>query len=131
MTTSAAAQRLLQACFWIPLSISTWLALTPAPPEFFIFSLSDVLQHTFALSYLSFALMVAYARLNALQTLLLMLLYGAAIELIQSQIVERSAELKDLGSDLIGIGLGVLLAKVAAAPLRALVLRLFSKMLRK
>lgn len=110
---------LLKIGFWVPLLICTWLALAPFPPEIPIFRLSDLLQHGFAFTYLSFALSVAYPNRSAAQTALLMLLYGIGIELIQSLEVERDAELKDVGVDVIGISLGLLLARVAAEPFRS------------
>jgi VanZ family protein len=128
---NAATQKLLKIGFWIPLVICTWLALAPEPPEIPVFKVSDVLQHAFAFTYLSFALMLAYERRSPLQTLLLLLLYGLAIELVQSLEVERNAELKDLGVDLVGICLGVWLARTLADQVRELVLRLLSGLIRK
>jgi VanZ family protein len=42
--------------------------------------------------------------------LLALLAFGAAIELLQLQLPNRSGEWTDLGADAIGIGLGALLA---------------------
>ena len=42
--------------------------------------------------------------------MLALLAYGAAIELLQLQVPNRSAEWADLGADAIGIGLGALWA---------------------
>jgi VanZ family protein len=122
---------LLKSGFWLPLLICTWLALAPFPPEIPVFRLSDVLQHGFAFTYLSFALSVAYPKRSAAQAALLMLLYGIGIELVQSLEIERDAELKDVGVDVIGISLGLLLARLAAEPVRSRIAGLVSACLRR
>jgi len=49
--------------------------------------------------------------------------YGLALELAQSLVPERTASLKDLLVDLVGIGIGLALARVAAPRLIPLALR--------
>ncbi len=124
-----------RAGFWFPLLICTYLALVPEPPDNPVFRLSDVILHAAAFSYLTFAfVLMAKAqtatgsadtarglhRGTALRAFLVMLGYGIFLELVQSFVPERSAELKDLGVDLLGIGAGLILAAVLARPLTAL-----------
>ena len=116
---------LLKLGFWLPLVVCTWLALFPDPSEISIFKISDVLLHAFAFTYLSFTLAVAYPRRSLLQIFCLMLGYGLLIEIVQSFEVSRSAELKDLLVDIVGIGFGLLLARLLAEWTRRLVFRLF------
>jgi VanZ family protein len=111
--------------FWIPLLICTWLALIPEPPDNPVFRLSDVILHGAAFAYLTFAFVLmgtlrsalstqtaarGITKTLALQAVVAMLGYGLFLELVQSFIPERSAELKDLLVDLAGIGVGLLLA---------------------
>ncbi len=115
---------LLSVAFWIPLAICTYLALVPSPPDVQLFRLSDVLTHTFAFTYLTFALRLAFPGVSALKAGGLMLGYGVLIEIVQSFEPERHAELKDLAVDLGGIALGLLLARLLAAPVRRAALKL-------
>ena len=59
-----------------------------------------------------------------------MLAYGVALELVQSGIPERSAEFKDVWVDLGGIAAGLLLAVWLCRPLRRLLERLLTPLLR-
>lgn len=115
--------------FWIPLLICTWLALIPEPPDNPVFRMSDEILHGAAFTYLTFAFVLmmtvsaaspaesagyGISRRTAIQTLLAMLGYGIFLELAQSLIPQRHAELKDLLVDLAGIGVGLLLAALLA-----------------
>ena len=125
---------LCQVAFWAPLALCTYLALVPEPPDNPVFRLSDVILHAAAFTYLSFALLLAQSarpvpRNAALagnerprgelyfSTFGLMLAYGVFLELVQAFVPERSAELKDLFVDAIGIAVGLLLARFLAVPL--------------
>jgi len=120
-----------QVAFWIPLAACTWFALMPEPPDYSVFRLSDVVQHAAAFTYLSLALTMAQlhgTRTPAfLRTFVFMLGYGALLEVIQSFIPERSAEFKDLLVDLVGIGIGLLLARWLARPVYDQALRLSAR----
>jgi hypothetical protein len=109
------AERLAGIClicgFWLPLAVCTWLAFTPSPPEA-VFRVSDVVLHGAAFAYLSFSMGLAHD-LSMRRVALWMLGYGAVIELLQSLIPERSAELKDLLVDGAGIAVGLGLLNVA------------------
>jgi VanZ family protein len=99
----------LLAGFWMPLAVCTYLALTPSPPQA-AFRISDVVLHTFAFSYLTFALGMAHRATRGPVLVAWMLGYGLLIEVLQSFEPARSAELKDLLVDLAGslAGLGLL-----------------------
>ena len=111
--------------FFVPLLICTYLALVPDPPDNPVFRLGDVILHAAAFSYLTaaFVLMDQAAQLNralAIRATLVMLGYGIFLEGVQWFVPARSAELKDLGVDLLGILLGLLLAALLARPLKKL-----------
>jgi VanZ family protein len=106
-----AARRCLHAGFWIPLAVCTWLALTPSPPQP-TFRVSDVVLHALAFSYLTFALGLAYPNARRLTLAGWLIGYGLFIEVVQSFESTRSAELKDLLVDGVGIGVGLLLLKL-------------------
>jgi VanZ family protein len=91
--------------FWVPLAVVSWLAFTPSPPEA-VSRVSDVILHAVAFAYLSFALGLAHDQ-GPLRVALWMLGYGVLIELLQSQIPERFAEVKDVLVDAVGIALGI------------------------
>jgi VanZ family protein len=105
-----AARVSLQAAFWVPLAICTWLALTPSPPDA-ISRFSDVLLHAFAFTYLTFALGLAWPGLRLRWVIGWMFAFGVAIEVLQSFEAARVASLKDILVDGAGIAVGVLLLR--------------------
>lgn len=136
----------LRLGFWLPLLACTWLALVPEPPDNPVFRLSDVILHAAAFTYLTFAFVLMstppaetmqvslrslLTRSQALRALLAMLAYGLFLELAQSFIPERTAELKDLWVDLVGIGIGLLAAWLLARPAASLVYLLLSRVSRQ
>lgn len=120
-----------QAAFWVPLGVCTWLALIPEPPDNPVFRLGDVVLHAAAFTYLSLALVLARGHRNPapeyLKTAGFMIGYGVLLEIVQAFIPERSAELKDLLVDALGIAAGLLLARWLARPIRDLALRLSAR----
>lgn len=122
----------LQSAFWVPLLICTWLALSPSqpaavsafsaavlnalaslglapgPPET-LQGAGDVVLHALAFSYLTFALGLALPGAGLVLVAACMLAYGGFLELAQSLLPTRTAELKDLLVDLAGIAAGMLL----------------------
>jgi VanZ family protein len=104
--TERAVWLCLGLAFWVPLAICTYLALTPSPPDA-VFRISDVILHAFAFCYLTFALGLAMRAPRLPVVALWMLGYGMFIELAQSFEPARSAEIKDLLVDAVGIALGL------------------------
>ncbi len=96
---------LRMAAFWLPFVLITWLALTPSPPDP-VTHFSDILLHMAAFTLLTGALAFAHFDLKLWPTGLLMLAYGAAIEVVQS-FTGRSPEVKDFLVDALAISLGL------------------------
>jgi VanZ family protein len=100
--------RWLVVCgFWIPFGIASLAAFAPhgVPMPFRI---SDIVLHAFAFTYLTAALwLVHFAGQPWWKSAAWMFGYGVFIELVQSLEPSRSAELADLGVDVIGILLGM------------------------
>ena len=117
--------------FYFPLLVCTWLALVPEPPDNPVFRLGDVVLHGAAFAYLTFAFVLMSTALStqprgldrklAIISTLVMFGYGVFLEVVQSFIPKRTAELKDLGVDLLGIAVGLLLALLLAGPIVRLV----------
>ena len=126
---AALAIGLIRTGFFLPLAACTYLALVPDPPDNPVFRLGDVILHAAGFTYLTFALFLmlritdpnSRTALLATKVCLIMLGYGVLLELVQSFIPERTAELKDVLVDAVGIGLGVLLAVGLARPVASLV----------
>jgi VanZ family protein len=89
----------------------TVLAVLPAPPRQMDLGW-DKLNHVAAFAALAVCAVFGWrsSRAARLSVLLALLAFGAAIELVQLQLPNRSGEWTDLGADAIGIGLGALLA---------------------
>jgi VanZ family protein len=89
----------------------TVLAVVPAPPRQMDLGW-DKLNHVAAFAALAVCAVFGWqsSRAARLSVLLSLLALGAAIELLQLQVPNRSGEWTDLGADAIGIGLGALLA---------------------
>ena len=113
--------RWLRVCgFWIPFAIATFAAFAPQGVPL-PFRVSDIVLHAFAFTYLTAALWIAhYDGEPGWKSAAWMLGYGLLIEAVQSFEPTRSAELKDLCVDVVGILLGMGLHRVllrVAAPL--------------
>lgn len=132
IAVAALTERVLRIClrtgFWLPLAVCTYLALTPSPPES-IFQVGDVILHAFAFTYLTFCLSLAHPSQRALMPGLWMLGYGLLLEVVQSFEAARSAEVKDLLVDLVGICLGLLAARWMAEPTRQLLAQVLSRVM--
>jgi VanZ family protein len=87
----------------------SWLAFDPNPGPFDV-SGRDKLNHALAFAALAFAARQGFPRVAARRIGTALLGYGVFIELVQSQIPARSAELTDLLADAAGIAAGALLA---------------------
>ncbi|WP_227545970.1 VanZ family protein [Marinobacter fonticola] len=80
----------------------------------------DKANHTLAFIELMLLARLGWPRLPVLHSGLLILAFGALIELIQAPIPYRSASLLDLVADAIGIGLGLMLWWFILRPLQAI-----------
>lgn len=132
IAAAALVERALRYClwvgFWLPLAVCTYLALTPSPPES-VFQIGDVFLHAFAFTYLTFCLNLAYPSQRALVSGVWMLGYGLLLEVVQSFEAARSAELKDLLVDLVGICLGLLAARWMAESTRRFLAQLLQRVI--
>ena len=99
-------EKALRVLFWGVWLFVSYNAVAP-PDQVAAPSISDVLLHGGAFMVLAGLLLGAYQRLHLGLAVVLLLLYGGAIELIQSELPERSAEWKDFLVDALGIGMGV------------------------
>jgi VanZ family protein len=105
------AERLFATSFWVALAICTYMAFAPSPPQT-VFRISDIALHGFAFVVLSFLLSVSYFNQTLVKPALWMLAYGVLIEVVQSQIPQRSPEVKDLLVDAVGIFIGLGLVRL-------------------
>ena len=88
-----------------------WLAFTPSPPPT-LDTGWDKLNHWIAFATMAISACFAFAqsRHRALKVALWLLAFGVFIELVQSQIPGREADVLDVLADSIGIAGGLLLA---------------------
>jgi len=99
-----------RAAFGLALTVILVLSLMPVPDGLQVFSWQDKLEH--ATAFLVLGLMAAAARLGRVRLRVVGLLaYGALIEVAQSMVPYRSAELADWAADAIGVALAVLIAR--------------------
>jgi VanZ family protein len=109
--------RLSQLAFWLPLAIATFAAFAPQGVPL-PFSMTDVALHLFTFTYLTAALGNACFRLSRWWVPApWMLVYGVLLELVQSLIPARSAELKDIAVDVSGIAIGLVVWRFVLVPL--------------
>ncbi|MBL8314343.1 MAG: VanZ family protein [Rubrivivax sp.] len=92
------------------LAITSWLAFMPAQPQPDAAPHLDKLEHVVAFAALSFvARLGGDSRSPALRVGLALLAYGLLIEVVQSWLPSRHADVLDLAADAAGIVLGLLL----------------------
>jgi len=98
----------LRVCgFWIPFAIASAAAFAPQGVPL-PFRVSDIVLHAFAFTYLTAALWIAhYSGQAGWKSAAWMFAYGVFIEVVQSFEPTRSAELKDVCVDVVGILLGL------------------------
>lgn len=98
---------MLGICFWLPLGVCTYLALTPAPA---LDTGSAPVNHVLAFGYLTLALRLAHFDRSGWRPVVLwMLAYGIGLELVQGALPWRAAEFRDIALDGAGILAGVVL----------------------
>ena len=109
-------QRLFKGLFIVAVLAIYLLALLPQDqaPDF---HWSDKANHVFAFLVLGLLLRLGF-RVSYWQSLLLLIGYGAFIELSQYFTPDRSAELADIGADTIGSFVGLKLYKYLRKVLR-------------
>ena len=96
--------RLRHFIFWIPLAGCTYLALIPNPDPL---ASGHWFNHVVAFGYLTPALWFAhYGRAEWRSVVLWMLIYSIALEMVQELMPVRTAEVWDIGSNMIGIVAG-------------------------
>jgi VanZ family protein len=105
-------RRLWQLAFWIAIVSATSFALVPSPPSS-IADISDIVLHLSAFLVLTFLLAMAHLRRRQLWCAGLMFLYGAGLEVTQGLLGTRVAEWKDLGVDVAGITMGLVVLHFA------------------
>lgn len=102
---------LLRGLFWFALLFVSYNAF--APPEHVTApALSDVVLHVGAFIGLTGLLLAAYPLVPQWLSATALLVYGAGVELVQSQLPLRHAEWKDLAVDGAGIILGFLIYRI-------------------
>jgi len=103
--------------FWVPLFISMYFAFTSRVHSI-TSDYSDVVLHAFAFTYLTASLGLAHFR-NASRYLaaVWMVAYALFIECVQYFLPARSFELGDLGVDVVGILVGLILLRIVILPL--------------
>lgn len=111
--TLTPAARRWRWLLWLLGAVITVLALTPAPEEQVGLGW-DKLNHAAAFAALGWCAALGYrgTRGQTLAALAGVLAFGAAIELLQLSVPNRSAEWADLAADAIGMAIGALLARV-------------------
>lgn len=95
----------------------SWLALSPAPPKTMNLGW-DKLNHLVAFAALMFSARLAWPQRPAgWQLFAALLVYGGAIELLQTLVPGRDGDWPDMLADALGLGIGLL----AHAALRRLI----------
>ena len=100
--------------FFSMLAVVLWLAFTPRPPTA-LDTGWDKLNHALAFSALAVSGRFGFpgSRWRALGVMLGLLAVGVAIELVQSFLPTRTAEVNDVLADGVGIVLGLMAAAAA------------------
>jgi VanZ family protein len=99
---------LLRTSFWLASAVLTFLLLAPQrflAPE--IFNWWDKLQHSLAFGALTLLGLLAYSRSGsgALRVIILLSIYGALTEILQTLSGWRYGEFRDWLADLLGIAI--------------------------
>lgn len=104
--------RLHRPLFWLLASFSLVMALLPQPPSFTTYELGDKVQHMLAFAVLTVIGRLAWPQVALRRLVLLLLLYGAAIEVLQMiPSLHRDADPRDWVADGAAIALAVVFAQ--------------------
>ena len=103
------SQPCARALFWVMCGTVLVGALAPQADSPQLFALADKVVHTLAFAALALVGLRAYPRHTLIVCILLAAL-GGLIEVVQGYTSSRSQEWEDFLADMLGVGLGALLA---------------------
>jgi VanZ family protein len=106
----------LKVLFWVCFVGLNALALSPAPylPPLEIFNWWDKAQHAIGFGTLTVLAVMAYPHVSKTRMALLLCLQGVVIEVLQYWGGFRFGDWQDAVADAVGVGLGLVLVKVAS-----------------
>ena len=111
MIRALLSQPFARALFWVMCGTVLVGALSPQADSPHLFALADKVVHTLAFAALALVGLRAYPR-QLLVVCVLLIALGGLIEVIQGYTSTRSQEWEDFFADIIGVGLGTLLARL-------------------
>ncbi|MEQ1497794.1 MAG: VanZ family protein [Novosphingobium sp.] len=98
--------------FWLLAAFALTMALLPQPPSLATYKFSDKFEHMLAFGVLTVTARLAWPKARIWIAAVLLSLYGAAIEVLQTiPVLHRDAELRDWVADSAAIALGVVIAQ--------------------
>ena len=111
MIRALLSQPFARALFWVMCGTVLAGALAPQADTPQLFALADKVAHTLAFTALALVGLRAYPRHTWIVCILLIAL-GGLIEIVQGYTSTRSQEWEDFLADILGVGLGALLARL-------------------
>ena len=105
------SQPLARALFWLMCLAVLAGALAPQADSPQLFALADKVVHTLTFAALALVGLRAYPT-NLLVICILLIALGGLIEIVQGYTSTRSQEWEDFLADILGVGLGTLLARL-------------------
>ena len=112
MIETILSPRLMRPLFWLLAGFSLIMALLPKPPSMPIDRFGDKFAHMLAFAVLTVVARLAWPRTPIWIAALLLSLYGAAIELLQTiPALHRDSDARDWVADTAAIALALLLAQ--------------------
>ena len=111
MIRALISQTYARALFWVMCGTVLFGALAPQADSPQLFALADKVVHTLAFAALALVGLRAYPR-HTLIVCLLLIALGGLIEVVQSYTSTRAQEWEDFLADILGVGLGALLARL-------------------
>ena len=110
MIRALISQPFARALFWVMCGTVLVGALAPQADSLQLFALADKVVHTLVFAALALVGLRAYPR-QVLVMVVVLIALGGLIEILQGYISTRSQEWEDFLADILGVGLGTLLAK--------------------
>lgn len=111
MMCALISQPLARALFWLMCLAVLAGALAPQADSPQLFALADKVVHTLAFAALALLGLRAYPT-HLLVICILLIALGGLIEIVQGYTSTRSQEWEDFLADILGVGLGTLLARL-------------------